>query len=96
MDLDRPDEAIPWLKKATEAKRYCCFQYPNFNLGRILLMKGRVAEAVRAFERALSYDPGYTPALKALEIIRERQGEPLGSTSPPRRPWYHWTVTVRV
>ncbi len=77
IDLGRPDEAIPWLKKAMQAKRYCCFQYPHFNLGRVLLMKGQVEEAVRAFERALSYDPDYLPALKALEVIREREGEAL-------------------
>ena len=77
IELGRPDEAIPWLNKATEAKRYCCFQYPHFNLGRVLLMKGRVEEAVRAFQRALSYDPDYLPALKALEVIREHEGEAL-------------------
>ncbi len=77
IDLGRPDEAIPWLKKATQAKRYCCFQYPHFNLGRVLLMKGWVEEAARAFERALSYDPDYLPALEALEVIREREGEAL-------------------
>ncbi len=77
IDLGRPDEAIPWLKKAMQAKRYCCIQYPHFNLGRILLNKGRVEEAERAFEQALSYDPNYFPALKALEVIREREGEAL-------------------
>jgi Tfp pilus assembly protein PilF len=77
IDLGRPDEAIPWLKKAMQAKRYCCFQFPHFNLGRVLLMKGRVAEAERAFERALSYDADYLPARKALEVIREREGEAL-------------------
>lgn len=60
-----------------QAKRYCCFQYPHFNLGRVLLMKGRVEEAERAFERSLSYDADYFPARKALEVIREREGEAL-------------------
>ncbi len=77
IDLGRSDEAIPWLEKATRAKRYCCFQYPHFNLGRILLAKERVEEAVQAFERALSYDPNYLPARKALEVIREHEGEAL-------------------
>ncbi len=77
IDLGRPDEAIPWLKKAMQAKRYCCAHYPHYNLGRVLLMKGRIEEAVRAFERALSHDPDYGPAREALEIIRERQGEAL-------------------
>jgi tetratricopeptide (TPR) repeat protein len=77
IDLGRPDEAIPWLKKAMQAKRYCCFQYPHFNLGRVLLMKGRLEEATRAFERALSYDPDYLPAREALQVIRESEGEAL-------------------
>ena len=77
IDLGRPDEAIPWLKKAMRAKRYCCAQYPHYNLGRVLLMKGRVEEAVRAFERALAHDPDYGPAREALKIIREREGEAL-------------------
>ncbi len=70
IDLGRPDEAIPWLEKAMRAKRYCCYQFPHFNLGRILLMKGRTEAAKRSFERALSYDPDYGPALEALELIR--------------------------
>ncbi len=76
IDLGRPDEAIPWLEKAMRAKRYCCYQVPHFNLGRILLMKGRLEEAKRSFERALGYDPDYLPALKALEDIR-KQGQAL-------------------
>ena len=76
IDLGRPDEAIPWLEKAIRAKRYCCYQFPHFNLGRILLMKGRLEEAKRSFERALGYDPDYLPALKALEDIR-KQGQAL-------------------
>ncbi len=77
IDLGRPNEAIPWLKKAMRAKRYCCYQYPHFNLGRILLMKGRVTEAKHFFERALSYAPDYDPALQALEFIREQGLEPI-------------------
>ncbi len=76
IDLGRPDEAIPWLEKAMRAKRYCCYQFPHFNLGRILLMKGRLEESKRSFERALGYDPDYLPALKALEDIR-KQGQAL-------------------
>jgi Tfp pilus assembly protein PilF len=77
IDLGRPDEAIPWLKKALHAKRYCCYQYPHFNIGRVLLLKGRVAEAKRWFESALAYEPDYEPALRALELIREHGLEPI-------------------
>jgi Tfp pilus assembly protein PilF len=70
LDRGRPDEAIPWLEKAIASKRYCCYQFPHANLGRILLVQGKVEEAKRAFERALEYDPHYLPALLGLELIR--------------------------
>lgn len=77
IELDRPEEAIPWLEKAMQAKRYCCYQYPHFNLGRIQLMQGKLAEAKRSFERALSHEPDYEPARKALELIRPYLREPI-------------------
>lgn len=64
------EEAVPWLEKAIASKRYCCYQFPHANLGRILLMQGKVEEAKRSFERALEYDPQYLPALLGLEFIR--------------------------
>ena len=67
--LGRADEAIPWLRKAISAKRYCCYQFPHFTLGQILLNKGKILEARRLFERALKYDPDYLPAKEALEEI---------------------------
>jgi Tfp pilus assembly protein PilF len=70
LDQGRPQEAIPWLEKATVSRRYCCYQFPHGNLGRILLLQGKVEEARRAFERALEYDPHYLPALFGLELIR--------------------------
>lgn len=73
IDLGRPQEAVPWLEKATKAKRYCCYQFPHFNLGRVWLAQGRIEEARRAFERALEYDPDYLPARWALEVL-ERSG----------------------
>ena len=68
-DLGRLDEAIPWLRKATVAKRYCCYQYAHFNLGRVWLKKGRYEMAIQAFRRSLSYDPGYLPARLGLDYV---------------------------
>jgi len=70
LNQGQPEEAVPWLEKAIASKRYCCYQFPHANLGRILLIQGRVAEAKRSFERALDYDPQYLPALLGLEFIR--------------------------
>ena len=68
--------AISWLKNAIGAKRYCCYQFPHFNLGRVQLMKGQLQEAKRSFEQSLSYDPNYLPAHQGLVFIRS-QGEDL-------------------
>lgn len=68
--LGRSAESPPWFEKAIAAKRYCCYQFPHANLGRVLLESGRIDEARRSFERALTYDPAYLPALAGLEAIR--------------------------
>ncbi|MEM7025804.1 MAG: tetratricopeptide repeat protein [Pseudomonadota bacterium] len=76
IDLGRPDEAVSWFERAIGAKRYCCYEYPHFNLGRVQLMKGQLEEARRSFERSLSHEPNYLPALQGLAFVRS-QGEEL-------------------
>ena len=71
IELGREDEAIPYLRQAMRAKRYCCHQFPHFNLGRIYLKKKMYEQAREEFERALRIDPEYAPALKGLELLRE-------------------------
>ncbi len=77
IELGRPEEAVPWLHKAIAAKRYCCYEFAHANLGRVLLSQGKIEEAKRSFERALSYNREYVPAIVGLEIIRENWGEGL-------------------
>ena len=77
IDLGRPDEAPPWLEKAISAKRYCCYQFPHFNLGRVRVMQGDFQAARRSFERALRLDPDYQAARMALEYLDKRFGKPL-------------------
>lgn len=76
IDLGKLDEAVPWLEKAMRSKRYCCYQFPHYNVGRVRLMQGRLDDARRAFERALEHDPQHLPSLLGLEYIR--QGKLLG------------------
>jgi tetratricopeptide (TPR) repeat protein len=66
----RLDEAIPYLEKAIHSKRYCCYQFPHFNLGRLYVMKGQYLRALRSFRKALEIDPDYLPAQKALEELK--------------------------
>jgi len=71
IELGREDEAIPYLERAMRAKRYCCYQFPHFNLGRIYLKKGMFEQARREFQRSLAIDPDYAPARRALELLEE-------------------------
>ena len=77
IDLGRPDEAIPWFKRAISAGRYCCYQFPHFNLGRVFVMQGDFVAARRSFEQSLGHDPDYLPARMALEFLDSVIGKPL-------------------
>lgn len=68
--LDRREEAIPWLKKAMRAERYEPRHFPHFNLGQIYESLGKVDAAVREYEKALELFPGYAAALAALSRLK--------------------------
>ncbi len=70
IELGRYDEAIPWLERATEAKRYDPRHFPYFNLGRAYLAKEMYARARENFQKALKIEPRYTLARDALEGLR--------------------------
>jgi Tfp pilus assembly protein PilF len=67
----RDDEAVPYLEKAMRAKRYCCYQFPHFNMGRIYLKKKMFEKAREQFKKSLQFDPNYAPALDALDLLKE-------------------------
>jgi tetratricopeptide (TPR) repeat protein len=71
MELAREDEAIPYLEKAMRAKRYCCYQFPHYNMGRIYLKKKMYEKAREEFKKSLAIDPTYLPASEALELLKE-------------------------
>ncbi|MBX7220439.1 MAG: tetratricopeptide repeat protein [Blastocatellia bacterium] len=62
--------AISWLRRAMQAKRYECYYYPHFNLGRIYEMQRRWLDALREFQKALDLYPGYTAAQKAIRRVQ--------------------------
>lgn len=70
LQLGRPDEAIPWLKKAMRAEQYEARHYPHFNLGQIYESQGKIEEAVREYEHALKLFPGYSAAQAALARLK--------------------------
>ena len=77
IDLGRAGEAIPWFDKAIASKRYCCYQFPHFNKGRVLLKQGKFEAAGQSLQRALDIDPTYEPAQEILRQLREKHGRPL-------------------
>ncbi len=71
IELGRDGEAISYLEKAIGAKRYCCYQFPHFNLGRIYLKKKMYVEAREEFGKSLIIDSTYLPTKEALELLEQ-------------------------
>ncbi len=67
-----PLSSALWLKRAMKARRYECYFYPHFNYGRVLEWQGRWLDAMREYTTALSYNPDYTPARKAIRQLQSR------------------------
>ena len=57
IQLGRLDEAIPWLEKAMEARRYATPHFPHLNLVDIWVQKGLWQQALNACEQALLLAP---------------------------------------
>lgn len=72
IEMEKYEEAIPWLEKALQAKRYDARHYPHYNLGRIYLNKDLLNKAQEEFEKALAINPEYTLAHQAIEAARRR------------------------
>ena len=68
----RLDEAVPWLERAKQAKRYEPRQFPYMNLARIHVKQGRWWDALREFEGAVRLAPGDTELRRALHSLRGR------------------------
>jgi len=66
VELGREEDAIPWFLKAMQAKRYECYHYPHFNLGRIYEHRGKWNEAMREYAIALKEYPDYEIAKISL------------------------------
>lgn len=66
------DEAVPWLQRALEARRYSSYHFPWFNLGRVHLAKDQYNQAIECFEKALACDPGYQLADEAMRAVRKK------------------------
>jgi Tfp pilus assembly protein PilF len=65
IELGQPDAAIPYLERAMVAKRYECYQFPHYNMGRVLELKGRWRDAIAAYKKAWDILPEYDLAKQA-------------------------------
>ena len=65
-------DAIPWLQKAKQAKRYEPRHFPHANLGSIYERQGRWLDAIHEYKQALQHLPGYEAAVKGLGRLRAR------------------------
>lgn len=70
IEKGRFDEAIPWLEKATHAKRYDSYCFPHYNLGRVWENKGDWEKALECYRNALKAKPDYTLASRALNRLQ--------------------------
>jgi tetratricopeptide (TPR) repeat protein len=69
IELGKEEEAIPYLEKATQAKRYDSYCFPHFNLSRVFSRKGMLHRATDELKKALQSNPDYLPAREALADI---------------------------
>src|SRR6202021_313863 len=80
IQLEKYDEAIPWLERAVAAPRYEPRHFAHFNLGRAYVAKGMLARARECFNESLRIEPRYTLARQAVESLRRMVNE-LGRVS---------------
>jgi tetratricopeptide (TPR) repeat protein len=72
LQMGRVDDAIPWLEKATRARRYEAPHYPRFNLGRAYIAKEMYSRALEEFERALEIRPDYELCRQVVESLKRK------------------------
>lgn len=70
MEQGRLDEAIPWLERATAARRYDAPSFPWMNLGRLWEHKGEWQRALDCYKKAMEKDSRFTPAAEAVARLR--------------------------
>jgi Tfp pilus assembly protein PilF len=63
-------EAVPWLEKAASSPRYASPYFARFNLGRIYERLRRLGQAEDQYAQALTSNPRYEPAQRAIKRVR--------------------------
>ena len=77
MQQEKLDEAIPWLEKAKDAKRYQTKEFPYLNLGRLYLQQGNIDKALSEYHCVLDIDPENEEARMVVEELAETNDEDI-------------------
>ena len=72
MQQQKLDEAIPWLEKAKQARRYEPRHFPYLNLGRVYAAKGMLQKALEEFRGALERHPGDADLTQLIEELETK------------------------
>ena len=72
MQQQKLDDAIPWLERAKNAKRYEPRHFPYINLGRVYLTKGMVQQAIKEFSGALEIHPTDAELAELVEELKSK------------------------
>jgi tetratricopeptide (TPR) repeat protein len=73
IELERWDEARPWLQAALRARRYRSYHFPHYNLGRVHERNFEFDLAEREYRLALRFQSDYEPARQALRRLLLRR-----------------------
>lgn len=73
IEMGRWNEAVPWLRAATRARRYTSYHFPHYNLGRVHEKNFEWEKAEAEYVLALRIDPRYELAAQALQRLRVRR-----------------------
>ena len=73
IEMGRWDEAVPWLRAATRARRYASHHFPRYNLGRVHERNFDWDQAEAEYALAMRIEPRYELAQQALQRIRVRR-----------------------
>jgi tetratricopeptide (TPR) repeat protein len=73
IELGQWDEAVPWLRAATRARRYASHHFPHYNLGRVHEHNFDWDLAESEYVLALRIEPRYELAQQSLRRLRIRR-----------------------
>lgn len=72
MQQQKLDDAIPWLERAKNAKRYEPRHFPYINLGRVYLTKGMIQKAIEEFNGSLRINPDDSELAQLVEELKSK------------------------